>query len=208
MNRLYWLLPVALILIIVVSVVVLNQRDVTPEMLVPSEDPTPILSEADALRLLDSQREAFDSYAPGDPLPPQVLRAEGGLPVSLIVAETADQRVTITRGGVASPWPLAANVASRTSSLIGGWTYQWYALKPLTEADAFARAAQSADSTLNTDAALWQLVEADDGIIGACAEQCKGPYAVIGQLTRADGSAATVVIDANTCRVLDISTDK
>ena len=205
MNRWYWLIPVVLILIIAVAVVALNQRDVTPDMLIPSEDPTPILSEADALRLLDGQREAFDNYRPGDPLPARVLRAEGGIPVSLIAAETADQRVAITKGGLASPWPKAANAVTRSASLIGGWSYQWDALKPLTEADAFARAVQGWDDTLNTDAVQWQLVEADEGILGGLAEQCKGPYAVTGRLTRADGTAVTVVIDANTCRVLGMA---
>jgi len=158
MKKGFWLVPAAMFLIALVTVIYLNQRDIVPEDMVYSVDVAGLseISEAAAVSLLDEYRAEFEACVYDEALPPPdgVLKiVRGNALVSFVLAEKYGSYTQYLAYGEASEaydtkGAEGYNLGAYRRTLEGGWTYCVDYVAPLTYADQYvSRISESLSDT-------------------------------------------------------------
>ena len=223
MNKWVWAVPIALIAITAVAVGLLGARDVDLDQCIYDTKLSEVVSvsDTDALRILDTNREAFDAVydecTAAGPVGAEALPPEIGAVACrwsedtlwIVLEDKPGAFVAIAKG---TSIPAAAeslgadghNVSRAQSELLGGWVYYAEYVRAITFRDTYLErledgltAEQKAKLTPNaiSEAAL---VFKDIANAPYPAEYCRGKYALCAVLEQADGEEMTVILDPKT----------
>ena len=220
MNKWFWAIPIALILITAVAVGLLGARDVDLSQSIFDTKLSEAVSvtDSEALRVLDADRAtfdaAYDAFVGNGNLPTALptgvsaCKGENGT-LYFVLEDRPGAFVAIVRG---SEIPAAAeslgadghNVSRVQSELIGGWVYYAEYVRKTTFRDIYierledgltdVQKADLAVGAINNVALIFK----DIANAPYPAEYCQGKYALCAELERADGSVLTVILDPKT----------
>lgn len=227
MNKRLWIIPIALILLTSAYIAYLNLREIDPEdyICATSVEDVVTVTEADALRIVDSGREAFEAcyqaFSSGLPydLPEHVLRAdEAAGALVLILEERPGLTVSVGRGAQLPPaldsrGGQGYNAVRVCSELLGEWRYCVDFVCELTPAKTLTERLQDALSAdelaqLAPDAwahVVYLLVDTEQA--PETTAHSTSRYAICAQLERSDGTTLTAVFDAKRIAFLGIAAD-
>ena len=229
MNKWVWAVPIALIAITAVAVGLLGARDVDLDQCIYDTKLSEAVSvsDTDALRILDTNREAFDAaydefVATGTIGVLPSVTAEA-MPSEfdafafrwnedtlwIVLEERPGAFVAIVKGASipAAAESLGAdgyNISRVQSELLGGWVYYAEYVRAITFRDTYLErledgltAQQKAKLTPNAISEA-ALVFKDVANAPYPAEYCRGKYALCAVLGQADGEEMIVILDPKT----------
>lgn len=136
MNKAWWLIPAAMFLLALGTVVYLGQRDIEPESCVFDSEPETQLSEPEIASLWEKNLAALDASEA-----PEGMSFDGEKN-AFLVASGAGYAQYLTKNpaeGYGSLGEKGYNLACSVRELGGGWRYVLYWSKPLTFEDRYLK---------------------------------------------------------------------